>query len=191
MRFFSLLIMVCAAVMLQGCIGAAVIGSAAVATKTATDPRTIGQQVDDGTLEARVSNALNKDKQLKEQTRIITTAYQGKVLLTGQSQDSSLADRAKQIASRVNGAQIIYNEIRQGKPVELGTASKDTWLTTKVRSKILASDSVKSSNIKVVTENGEVFLLGILTKQEGNAAAKIASETDGVKRVTTAFTYLN
>ncbi|OCQ52368.1 Osmotically-inducible protein Y precursor [Photorhabdus australis subsp. thailandensis] len=191
MRFFSLLTMVCAAVMLQGCIGAAVIGSAAVATKTATDPRTIGQQVDDGTLEARVSNALNEDKQLKEQTRIITTAYQGKVLLTGQSPDSSLSDRAKQIASRVNGAQVIYNEIRQGKPVELGTASKDTWITTKVRSKILASDSVKSSNIKVVTENSEVFLLGILTKQEGNAAAKIASETDGVKRVTTAFTYLN
>ncbi|MGV7963005.1 division/outer membrane stress-associated lipid-binding lipoprotein [Photorhabdus tasmaniensis] len=191
MRFFSLLATVCAAVMLQGCIGAAVIGSAAVATKTATDPRTIGQQVDDGTLEARVSNALNKDKQIKERIRVITTAYQGKVLLTGQSPDSSLSDRAKQIASRVDGAHVVYNEIRQGKPVQLSTASKDTWLTTKVRSKILASDTVKSSNIKVVTENGEVFLLGILTKQEGNAAAKIASETDGVKRVTTAFTYLN
>ncbi|MCA6221370.1 division/outer membrane stress-associated lipid-binding lipoprotein [Photorhabdus antumapuensis] len=191
MRFFSLLATICAAVMLQGCIGAVVVSSAAVATKTATDPRTIGQQVDDSTLEARVSNALNKDKQLKGQTRIITTAYQGKVLLTGQSPDSSLLDRAKQIASRVDGAHTVYNEIRQGKPVELGTASKDTWVTTKVRSKILASDSVKSSNIKVVTENGEVFLLGILTKQEGNAAAKIASETNGVKRVTTAFTYLN
>ncbi|AXG48908.1 division/outer membrane stress-associated lipid-binding lipoprotein [Photorhabdus laumondii] len=191
MRFFSLLATICAAVMLQGCIGAVVVSSTAVATKTATDPRTIGQQVDDSTLEARVSNALNKDKQLKEQTRIITTAYQGKVLLTGQSPDSSLPERAKQIASRVDGAHTVYNEIRQGKPVELGTASKDTWVTTKVRSKILASDSVKSSNIKVVTENGEVFLLGILTKQEGNAAAKIASETNGVKRVTTAFTYLN
>ncbi|AKH64172.1 MULTISPECIES: division/outer membrane stress-associated lipid-binding lipoprotein [Photorhabdus] len=191
MRFLSLLATVCAVVMLQGCIGAAVVGSAAVATKTATDPRTIGQQVDDGTLEARVSNALNKDKQIKERIRVITTAYQGKVLLTGQSPDSSLSDRAKQIASRVDGAHVVYNEIRQGKPVELSTASKDTWITTKVRSKILASDSVKSSNIKVVTENGEVFLLGILTKQEGNAAAKIASETDGVKRVTTAFTYLN
>ncbi|WP_118985565.1 division/outer membrane stress-associated lipid-binding lipoprotein [Photorhabdus sp. CRCIA-P01] len=191
MRFFSLLATICAAVMLQGCIGAVVVSSAAVATKTATDPRTIGQQVDDSTLEARVSNALNKDKQLKGQSRIITTAYQGKVLLTGQSPDSSLLDRAKQIASRVDGAHTVYNEIRQGKPVELGTASKDTWVTTKVRSKILASDSVKSSNIKVVTENGEVFLLGILTKQEGNAAAKIASETNGVKRVTTAFTYLN
>ncbi|TDB51688.1 division/outer membrane stress-associated lipid-binding lipoprotein [Photorhabdus khanii] len=191
MRFFPLLATVCAAVMLQGCIGAAVVGSAAVATKSATDPRTIGQQVDDGTLEARVSNALNKDKQIKERIRVITTAYQGKVLLTGQSPDLSLSDRAKQIASRVDGAHVVYNEIRQGKPVELSTASKDTWITTKVRSKILASDSVKSSNIKVVTENGEVFLLGILTKQEGNAAAKIASETDGVKRVTTAFTYLN
>ncbi|MBS9425906.1 division/outer membrane stress-associated lipid-binding lipoprotein [Photorhabdus caribbeanensis] len=191
MRFFSLLATICTAVMLQGCIGAVVVGSAAVATKTATDPRTVGQQVDDSTLEARVSNALGKDKQLKEQTRIITTAYQGKVLLTGQSPNSNLSDRAKQIASRVDGAHTVYNEIRQGKPVELSTASKDTWITTKVRSKILASDSVKSSNIKVVTENGEVFLLGILTKQEGNAAAKIASETNGVKRVTTAFTYLN
>ncbi|MBS9437358.1 osmotically-inducible protein OsmY [Photorhabdus noenieputensis] len=191
MRFFSLLATICTAVMLQGCIGAVVVGSAAVATKTATDPRTIGQQVDDSTLEARVSNALNKNKQLKEQTRIITTAYQGKVLLTGQSLDTNLSDRAKQIASRVDGAHTVYNEIRQGKPVALSTASKDTWITTKVRSKILASDSVKSSNIKVVTENGEVFLLGILTKQEGSAAAKIASETNGVKRVTTAFTYLN
>ncbi|ERT13582.1 outer membrane lipoprotein [Photorhabdus temperata J3] len=160
MRFLSLLATVCAVVMLQGCIGAAVVGSAAVATKTATDPRTIGQQVDDGTLEARVSNALNKDKQIKERIRVITTAYQGKVLLTGQSPDSSLSDRAKQIASRVDGAHVVYNEIRQGKPVELSTASKDTWVTTKVRSKILASDSVKSSNIKVVTENGEVFFAG-------------------------------
>lgn len=76
-------------------------------------------------------------------------------------------------------------------PVDLGTASKDTWITTKIKSQILTSDSVKSSTVKVITEAGEVFLLGILTQQEGAAAAKIASETDGVKRVTTAFTYLN
>ncbi|CDG86440.1 division/outer membrane stress-associated lipid-binding lipoprotein [Xenorhabdus bovienii] len=191
MRLFSLLIVFCSAMLLQGCIGAAVVGSAAIATKAGSDPRSIGQQVDDGTLEARVSNAISKDPQIKAQARIIVTVYQGRVLLTGQSPDLQLGDRAKQLASKVEGTEAVYNEVRQGNPVDLGTASVDTWLTTKVRSKILASDSVKSSNIKVVTENGEVFLFGIVTRQEGTDAAKIASETSGVKRVTTAFTYLN
>ncbi|TPW73863.1 divisome-associated lipoprotein YraP [Providencia stuartii] len=191
MRLLPIVAIVVSMTMLQGCIGAAVVGSAAVATKSATDPRTVGQQVDDGTLEARVSGQLNKDKDITGKARIIATAYKGNVLLTGQSPDMSWAERAKQIAANVEGTNAVYNEVRQGEPVTLGTASKDTWLTTKIKSKILTSDAVKSSSVKVITENGEVFLLGVLTKQEGDAVAKIASETDGVRRVTTAFTYLN
>ncbi|OTA20196.1 BON domain-containing protein [Xenorhabdus beddingii] len=191
MRLFSLLLVCFSAMLLQGCIGAAVVGSAAIATKAGSDPRTIGQQVDDTTLEARISNAISKDPQIKAQARVVATVYQGKVLLTGQSPNMALADRAKQIAAKIEGTDVVYNEIRQGNPVSLATASTDTWLTTKVRSKILTSDAVKSSSIKIVTENGEVFLFGIVTKQEGAAAAKIASETSGVQRVTTAFTYLN
>ena len=191
MRLLPIVAILMSMTMLQGCIGAAVVGSAAVATKSATDPRTVGQQVDDGTLEARVSGQLNKDKEITGKARIIATAYKGNVLLTGQSPDLSWAERAKQIAANVEGTRSVYNEVRQGEPVDLGTASRDTWITTKVKSKILTSDAVKSSSVKVITENGEVFLLGVLTKQEGDAAAKIASETDGVRRVTTAFTYLN
>ncbi|AIN16471.1 BON domain protein [Yersinia pseudotuberculosis IP 32953] len=174
--------------LLQGCVGAVVVGSAAVATKTATDPRTIGTQVDDGTLEARVVNALSKDKEIKSQTRFVVTAYQGKVLLTGQTPSAELSNRAKQIASGVDGATEVYNEMRLGKPVDLSTASMDTWITTKVRSQLLTSDSVKSSNVKVTTENGEVFLLGLVTQQEAQSAAQIASKVSGVKHVTTAFT---
>ncbi|AAM83717.1 conserved putative exported protein [Yersinia pestis KIM10+] len=174
--------------LLQGCVGAVVVGSAAVATKTATDPRTIGTQVDDGTLEARVVNALSKDKEIKSQTRFVVTAYQGKVLLTGQTPSAELSNRAKQIASGVDGVTEVYNEMRLGKPVDLSTASMDTWITTKVRSQLLTSDSVKSSNVKVTTENGEVFLLGLVTQQEAQSAAQIASKVSGVKHVTTAFT---
>ncbi|MCL2898070.1 division/outer membrane stress-associated lipid-binding lipoprotein [Brenneria tiliae] len=190
MRISSAFAVLSIALLLQGCVGAVVVGSAAVATKSATDPRTVGTQVDDGTLEIRVTNALSKDAQLKKDARIIATAYQGKVLLTGQSPNSELADRAKQIALGVEGAAEVYNEIRQGTPVSLGTASRDTWITTKVRSQILASDTVKSSNVKVTTENGEVFLLGLVTQREGASAAEIASKVSGVKHVTTAFTYL-
>ncbi|NCG54591.1 division/outer membrane stress-associated lipid-binding lipoprotein [Serratia fonticola] len=178
------------ALLLQGCVAGVVVGSAAVATKTATDPRTIGTQVDDGTLEARVENAISKDQQLKKEARVVATAYQGKVLLTGQAPTTELASRAKQIALGVDGAAEVYNEIRQGTPVSLGTASSDTWITTKVRSQILTSDTVKSSNVKVTTENGEVFLLGLVTQQEGQSAAQIASQVSGVKHVTTAFTYV-
>ncbi|WP_413712836.1 divisome-associated lipoprotein YraP [Serratia marcescens] len=178
------------ALLLQGCIAGVVVGSAAVATKTATDPRSVGTQVDDGTLEARVESALSKDQQLKKNARVVATAYQGKVLLTGQSPNADLTARAKQIAMGVEGTTEVYNEIRQGTPVSLSTASSDTWITTKVRSQLLTSDTVKSSNVKVTTENGEVFLLGLVTQQEGQSAAQIASQVSGVKHVTTAFTYV-
>ena len=141
MKVLSALAVVMSALLLQGCIAAAVVGTAAVGTKAATDPRTVGT-------------------------------------------------RAKQIAMGVEGTAEVFNEIRQGQPIGLGTASSDTWITTKVRSQLLGTDQVKSSNVKVTTENGEVFLLGLVTEREGKAAADIASRVSGVKHVTTAFTYI-
>ncbi|MGK2946264.1 MAG: division/outer membrane stress-associated lipid-binding lipoprotein [Candidatus Malihini olakiniferum] len=189
MRVFSIFAVLSVALLLQGCIGVAAIGGA-FATKTVIDPRTVGTQVDDGTLEMRVSNAISKDKQLSKEARIVATAYQRKVLLTGQAPTTDLASRVKQIAMGVDGATAIYNEIRKGRPVSMGTESMDIWITTKVRSQLLASDTVKSSNVKVMTENGEVFLLGLITQREGRFAAEIASKVSGVKHVTTAFTFL-
>ena len=99
-------------------------GTAAVGTKAATDPRSVGTQVDDGTLEVRVNSALSKDEQIKKEARINVTAYQGKVLLVGSHQTLNFA-RAKQIAMGVDGANEVYNEIRQGQPIGLGEASND------------------------------------------------------------------
>lgn len=190
MKALSPLAIILSVTLLQGCVAAAVVGTAAVGTKAATDPRSVGTQVDDGTLELRVNNALSKDEQLKKQARVDVTAYQGKVLLTGQSPNPALATRARQIAAGVEGTTEVFNEIRHGKPISLGTASSDTWITTKVRSQLLGSDKVKSSNVKVTTENSEVFLMGLVTPREGRAAADIASRVSGVSRVTTAFTYI-
>ena len=189
MKALSACAVILTALMLQGC-AASFVGGAPVATKSATDPRSVGTQVDDGTLELRVTNALSKDEQIKQSAHIVATAYQGKVLLTGQSPSADLALRAKQIAVGVDGATEVYNEIRTGDKVSFGTASSDTWITTKVRSQLLGSDQVKSSNVKVTTENGEVFLLGLVTDAEAKAAADIASRVSGVKHVTTAFTIL-
>lgn len=81
MKALTPLAVLISALLLQGCIAAAVVGTAAVGTKAATDPRSVGTQVDDGTLELRVNSALSKDEQIKKEARINVTAYQGKVLL--------------------------------------------------------------------------------------------------------------
>ncbi|AFP84903.1 division/outer membrane stress-associated lipid-binding lipoprotein [secondary endosymbiont of Ctenarytaina eucalypti] len=190
MKVHMLSILLCAVVSLQGCVSAVVIGTTVVATKTSVDRRTIGTQVDDSTLEARIANALAKDQFINKNNRVINTVYQGKVLLTGQAPTPVIAARARKIAIGVDGTNEVYNAIRRGKPVSLGRASLDAWITTKVFSKLLVSDAVKSCNVKVITENSEVFLLGLVTHAEGKTAANIASKVTGVKHVYTAFTYL-
>ncbi|MBZ8692285.1 divisome-associated lipoprotein YraP [Escherichia coli] len=190
MRLLYSAVVLISALLLQGCVAATVVGTAAVGTKAATDPRSVGTQVDDEVLELRVSSALSKDEQIRKEARISEIAYQGRVLLIGQSPDRVLSARDRHIALGVDGVQEVYNEIRQGTPVSPVIMAGDAWLTTKIRSQLLTSARVKSSSVKVVTENSEVFLLGLVTEQEGRAAADVASRVSGVKRVTTAFSYI-
>jgi len=184
MKAFSPLAVLIAALLLQGCVAAAVVGTAAVGTKAATDPRSVGTQVDDGTLELRVNSALSKDQQIKKDARINVTAYQGNVLLTGQSPNTELASRAKQIAMGVEGATEVYNEVRQGQPIGLGDASNDTWITTKVKSTLLAEDATPGMDIEVETKDGVVSLSGtVATEAEKEAAIAKAKGIKGVRDV--------
>lgn len=189
MKAYTSLILLLAAFMLQGCVGAMVIGTAVVTTKTVADSRTLGTQIDDGMLEVRVANALAKDHKVQKEARIANTVYQGKVLLTGQAPTSTLAEIAKQLTMGVDGVTEVYNEIRQGQPVSLKCLLTDTWITTKIRSKLLIR-AVNLSNLKITTENGEVFLWGLVTNADGKASAAIASKVKGVKYVTAVFNYL-
>ncbi|WP_127959261.1 division/outer membrane stress-associated lipid-binding lipoprotein [Serratia microhaemolytica] len=190
MKLKASLAILAGSLLLQGCVAGLVAGGAAVVAKTATDPRTMGRQIDDSTLEARVATALARDLQLKEQARVITTAYQSNVLLTGQAPSSALIQRASEISKAVEGVAEVHNELRLGTPVTFSTASSDAWITAKVRSQLLTTENVQSTNIKVITENGEVFLLGLVTEKEGQTAAQVASQVSGVRRVTKAFVYL-
>ncbi|WP_395480101.1 division/outer membrane stress-associated lipid-binding lipoprotein [Candidatus Curculioniphilus buchneri] len=191
MNVHKTLLLLCSIPILQGCLGAMVIGGAtAISIKTAIDPRTIGTQIDDSVLEKRIANALSKDEILKRGVRLVNTVYQCKVLLTGQVSNFIFAERAQKIVMNINGVVEIYNEIRKGQPISLSSMCMDAWITSKIRWKLLKSNLVKSSNVKIVTENNEVFLLGVVTEAEGKSVAEIASKTNGVKHVTTAFTYL-
>lgn len=175
-------------VSLQGCIATAVVGTAAVATKVATDPRSAGRQVDDETLEEKVSYNLGKDAQLSQEGRINVVAYTGNVLLIGQVPNESAKETANNIATGVEGVSKVYNQIQIGEPIGFAQISKDSWITTQAKSKLLVSSDVKSTDVKVITENGVVYLMGMLTADQANAAAESVRTISGVQKVVTAFT---
>ncbi|TGY51155.1 divisome-associated lipoprotein YraP [Rodentibacter caecimuris] len=188
--FKKLAFIISASVLLQGCV-AAVLGGAAAGTKVATDPRTMGTQVDDETLEFKVENALYKDEQIKSEARVNAISYSARVLLIGQVPSESTKETATSLAKGVDGVTDVYNELRVGAKITIGQISKDSWITTQVKSKMLIDDRVKSTDVKVITENGEVFLLGNVTQSQADAAAEIASKISGVQKVVKVFKYLN
>ncbi|WP_348666628.1 division/outer membrane stress-associated lipid-binding lipoprotein [Arsenophonus symbiont of Ornithomya chloropus] len=188
-KLLSFLIILFSSVLIQGCLETTIISSAAILTKSATDPRSIGRQVDDGTLAVRVISALNKNKEIKKNARIVSTAYKGSILLTGQAPKLFLSELAKKIVINVKGVESVYNEIRVEQPINFIKIIKDTWITIQIKLKILSNNLIKLSTVKVITENGEVFLLGILSQEEGDIVAKIASNIKDVKHVFTGFSY--
>ncbi|WP_386698529.1 division/outer membrane stress-associated lipid-binding lipoprotein [Lonepinella sp. MS14436] len=175
---------------LQGCVALG-LGGAAVATKVGTDPRTIGSQVDDETLELKVYDAITKDEQIKAEGRVVVVSYSGRVLLLGQVPDESLKEVATGLAKGVENIGDVYNEMRVGSPISLTQKTQDSWITTKIKSDMLLNSAVKTTDIKVITENKEVFLLGNVTQDQGTAAAEVARKVSGVEKVVKVFKYLN
>ncbi|MDG2943891.1 division/outer membrane stress-associated lipid-binding lipoprotein [Bisgaard Taxon 10/6] len=180
------------ALMLQGCT-AALLGGAAVGTKVATDPRSTGTQIDDETLEFKVYDAITKDEQIKAEGRVVVVSYSNRLLLIGQVPTDIAKETATNLAKGVEGVnpETIFNEMSVGPVIDLTQRSKDSWITSQVKSKMLVDSAVKTTDVKVITENNQVFLMGNLTQQQGNAAAEIARNISGVTRVVKVFKYLD
>lgn len=174
---------------LQGCLATAVIGGGAVATKVATDPRSAGRQLDDETLEEKVAYNLNKDAQLQEESRINVVAYNGRVLLIGQAPSEMAKEQAKNIAAGIEGVSQVNDQVRIGEKIGMSQVTQDSWITTKIKSQLLGNASVKATEVKVITENGEVFLIGKLSEEQANAAADVARNTRGVVKVIKVIQY--
>ncbi|MEW6990360.1 division/outer membrane stress-associated lipid-binding lipoprotein [Colwelliaceae bacterium 6441] len=175
---------------LQGCVAAAVVGVIGGAS-VANDNRSIGNQVDDQKIELVAHTNLAKIEGLSDNTNLQVVSFNGKVLIVGQSPNSYLKDLAIKTLNNVEGIEHIYDQIRIGNTVSVTTKSNDIWLTSKVKTALFAKDEIDATNIKVVTENGEVFLMGLIKSAEANAAVEVARNISGVNRVFKMFEYIN
>ena len=174
---------------IQGCAVATVVAVTAGATMVA-DRRSFSKQIDDQSIEFTAHNELAKQKALSKNTNLHVISVNGSVLIIGQAPNSYLRDLAIKSIQDVPDIVVIHNQIRIGSNTGVSTKSNDIWLTSRIKSALLATSAVNAKDIKVVTENSEVFLLGLVTKEEADIVVDIARNINGVSRVYKAFEYI-
>jgi osmotically-inducible protein OsmY len=129
-------------------------------------------------------------KQFKN-AHISITTFNQEVLLAGETPSAWQKQQAQKLIKKIPDIKAIYNLITVSEVSSSLTRMSDAWLTAKVKAKLITEEELDASQIKVVSENGSVYLMGILTKAQAHLAAQLASETDGVQQVFTLFSYMH
>ncbi|OUR63469.1 BON domain-containing protein [Colwellia sp. 39_35_sub15_T18] len=189
MKAMKLVTLLTLVAVLQGCAAAAVVAITTGASM-ATDRRSVGNQIDDQNIELEAYNEITKNKSLNENANLHIISLNGSVLIIGQTPNTYLRDQAIKIINAIDGVVKIHNQIRIGNVTSITTQTNDVWLTSKVKTALFSSDEINGNDIKVITENAEVFLMGLVSKKEANAAIEITRNISGVNRVFKAFEYL-
>jgi osmotically-inducible protein OsmY len=187
MRLIIAMLLIAVSALLQGCFPLAAIGVGATAV-VLSDRRSPGFYIEDEKIEWKIRVEVIEGF---KDAHINATSYNRSVLLTGEV----LTEQAKkdvEAAARSNsGVKTVTNEITVGGNSSLASRSSDSLITTSVKARLINNGKVSPSHVKVVTESGVVYLMGILTREESDAAAEIARTTSGVSRVVKVFEYID
>ena len=176
------------AVSLQGCVEM-MVGGAVMGSLAATDRRTIGAQTEDKTIvfkgESRVS------KLVGEAGHVNVNSFNRKVLLTGEVRDEAMKQAVEREVAAIENVASIVNELEVNMLSSFASRSSDTLITGKVKASFVDAKDLFANSIKVVTERGNVYLMGIVTEKEGARAAEVARNVGGVQKVIKVFDYIS
>jgi osmotically-inducible protein OsmY len=175
-----------------GCAPVIIGGAAATGGAVAYSRRSAGSFVDDESIELKTRLAILEEQDLNSQIHINIISYNGIVLMVGQAPTEELRARAENIVSRTPKVRMVHNEMSIAAPSAFMTRSSDTVITGKVKTSILGvtgdgdNDGLRT---KVVTENGVVYLMGLLSRAEADAVTNAARKVGGVQKVVKLFEY--
>ena len=191
MKIGVALILVTFYLSLSGCVfvAGAAIGAAAIAM--VYDHRPLSDTVQDAKIEHSITDHMHTIPDLQKTSHIDVTAFNHVVLLTGQTPNATWKNQVEAIAAATPNVTKVYNQITIEGPTSSLTRTSDGWITTKIKSEMLASEDLKasSSSIKVITENGVVYLMGSVTHAQADTAVDIARHVSGVQKVIKIFQY--
>lgn len=175
--------------LLAGCAPILVAGAVGGTALVATDRRSAGAQLDDESIELKIAN--NVGAGFGNQVHINVTSYNGIVLLTGEVPTQDTLNSIVEIARKTPKVRTVHNELLVGPVSSIGSRSNDSYITAKVKSRFVEANKFAATHVKVVTERQVVYLMGLVTHAEGEAAGQIASSTSGVTRVVKVFEYID
>jgi osmotically-inducible protein OsmY len=173
--------------LLTGCVGAFIAG-AATGGLIVYDRRDLTTVSDDQHIRYRVNSRIVADPMLQP-THISVTCFHYAVLLVGQTPNASQRAHAEKLAQTVTGFKHIYNEIEIAENTTPKVRTNDAWITTKVKAQLLTAKDLNSGEIKVVTENSTVYLLGQVSQPQADLAVAQTKKVSGVKRIVKVFQY--
>ena len=175
---------------LVGCVPMFAVGTAAgTGAYISEDRRTSGMFIEDEGIELKGARRIYQ--QFGDKVHINITSYNRMVLLTGEASTETIKADIEKLIMGVDNVRKIFNEIAVAGNTSLASRSNDTLITSKVKARFLTERKFQINHVKIVTENEVVYLLGVVTRQEADNAAEIASSTSGVKKVVKVFEYLN
>jgi len=186
---FCKIILLCLSVATAGGCAAAVVGGAAAGATAAVDRRTAGTLIEDEAIELKARKAILVDKELNDQAHLNVTSYNTVVLVSGEAPTEELRARAIDMIRKIPKVSHVHNEITIAAPSSLMSRSSDSVITSKVKTRLLADADIEGIHVKVVTENGVVFLMGLLARAEADRATELARGTGGVQKVVKLFQY--
>jgi len=174
-------------------------GCSSVLTATRDKPieddrgtRTFGSKIDDSLIETKVEvNVAKASPDLDQGSHIVVSSFNGIVLLAGQTPRADLKSMAEQAASQVQRVKKVHNELQVLPPSSILARNNDAWLTTKIKTQMLTDGTIPGSRIKVITENGIVYMLGLLTQQEATRATNLVQSVSGVQKIVKLFEYID
>ena len=172
---------------LSGCAGIFIAGAATTANLV-TDTRTTKEIWNDNNIEFEVAAITNKEP-YRGNVRVTASSYRGTVVLMGQASTDAERRSFESEARKVPGVTNVHNQVRVKAPLSVSEISKDSWITTKVKSALLANAELNGIKVKVITEDSEVFLLGLVSHEHADIATDVARNISGVKQVIRAFEY--
>jgi len=192
MRLAMVLLALLALTQLAGCVVAAV-GGAAVAGSAVHDRRSFGTVINDENIEISVTDALYSKPEIKRSDRIKVVSVNGVVLLAGEIDSEEKKQFAGEVTARIEDVRKVVNELVVTDTIAgVGTRTSDSWLTTRVKTALIGVDidGFDPTRVNVTTASGRVYLQGMVTLAEGEAAAQRASTVGGVKQVVKVFEYI-
>ena len=164
----------------------AVVGAGAY---SATDRRSIGAQTDDKVIASRVDSRIADT--VSDRSHVNVNSFNRKVLLTGEVPDQASKDRAEQAAKSVDNVASVVSDLEIGGMTPSTARNNDAYLTGKVKAALVSRKDLFANAYKVVTEKSIVYLMGRVTRDEGDRAAEAAAGVSGVQKVVKVFDYLS